>query len=1060
MEKNISILHLEDQIADSILIKSLISKGLDSFDYYFVDKEADFIEALKEKKIDIVLSDYQLPDYSGADALIFSKNQYPHIPFIFVTGKMGENTAIESLKNGATDYVLKSNMGRLIPAIKRAFQESVLFKERKEAEENLHKSEALYRAIINASPDDITITDIEGRILIVSPVAATMFGYERMEEMIGHIITDFIAPQDRERALSDIDMGFHGIKQGASEYLGIRNDGSIINIEVNGEFIRNANGIPINMIFIVRDITKRKQTAKEMHDLYLNLEQKVEERTLLLKETNEKLLKEITERNKTEVELKRISTRLTLAARAGGIGVWDYNNVDDILVWDDQMFVLYGIKKEDFSGAYDAWKAGLHPDDKVRGDAEIQAAIRGEKDFDTEFRVVWPDGTIRNIRAMAIVQRDKSGNPVHLIGTNWDITAQKEAETLIEQTRLNYETFFNTIDDFLFVLDEQGNIIHVNDTVKTRLGYSADELMGKSVLMVHPAERREEAGRIVGEMLAGTTEFCPVPLSAKSGKYIPVETRVKAGFWDGKPVIFEVTKDVSKIKLSEEKFSRAFQSNSALMAISDLDDKFIDVNDTFLKTTGYSRQEVIGNTSGGLNLFEVAELRNSITEILEQNIPVREVELGVRTKSGEIKTGLFSADLIYIGKDKCLLTMLVDITERKRMEENFKKARNDAEKANLAKSEFLSRMSHELRTPMNSILGFAQLLDMGELNSFQRKSVNHILNSGNHLLQLINEVLDISRIEAGRISISLEPVQLDGVIMEMIDVVYPNAEKRHQTIELVNSPANKLFVKADKKHLKQVLLNLLSNSIKYNRENGSVVIRTELLQKDKQETSLVRISVSDTGIGISSEDISKLFLPFERIGAEKTETEGTGLGLTVIKKLIGIMGGNVGMESVPGEGSTFWVELPLAGNPKHQNVSTGDVPKMETTVIEKTGTILYIEDNISSVELVEYIIVSHRPAIRLITSKFGKLAVSSAIEYLPDLIFIDLDLPDIHGSKVLTNLQADAKTRSIPVVIISADAMPQQIEKFMDAGARDYLTKPINVPMFLQVVDEWIGGKK
>ncbi len=629
-------------------------------------------------------------------------------------------------------------------------------------------------------------------------------------------------------------------------------------------------------------------------------------------------------------------------------------------------------------------------------------------------------------------------------------------EEFIEQTRRNYETFFNTIDDFLFVLDEQGNIIHTNTTVTRRLGYDTTELIEKSVLLVHPAERRDEAGRIVGEMLAGTSEFCPVPLVTKSGEYIPVETRVKPGFWDGKAAIFGVTKDISKIRLSEEKFSKAFQSNSAMMAISTLDGLFLDVNETFLKTLGFTREEIIGNNTHNLHIYDNVELRDEMVERLKQNIPVKDIEMQVKTRSGERRTGLFSADTIFIGKDLCLLTMMVDITDRKLAEEKIKQARNEAEKANHAKSEFLSRMSHELRTPMNSILGFAQLMEMGELTLSQKKGVKHILNSGKHLLNLINEVLDISRIEAGRISLSMEPINIGGVITEMLDAMQPNAAKMNLKTRLQNSTANKLFVVADYQRLKQVLLNLLANAFKYNIKGGSVNVLTELVERPEPEITTIRISISDTGVGISAEDLPKLFQPFERIGAEKGETEGTGLGLTVVKKLMEIMGGTIGVTSQVGQGSTFWIELPLAESQKSLAEQTEWALKPEKGVTKTAGTILYIEDNVSNIELVEQILTTQRPGNRLIANMSGNMAVSLAIEYMPDLILLDLDLPDIHGSEVLKNLQAEAKTKYIPVIIISADAMPDRIEKLTLAGVKDYLTKPLDIITFLKAIDTWI----
>ena len=250
-----------------------------------------------------------------------------------------------------------------------------------------------------------------------------------------------------------------------------------------------------------------------------------------------------------------------------------------------------------------------------------------------------------------------------------ELTERRQAENLLERTHKNYETFFNSIDDFLFVLDEQGNIIHTNKTVTDRLKYSEADLLGQSVLMVHPPERREEAGRIVGEMLAGTAEFCPVPLITKSGQRIPVETRVTPGFWNDKPAIFGVTKDMSQVKLSEEKFSKAFQSNSMLMALSRFEDgTYLDVNEVFLKTLGFTREEVIGRRSTQLGIFTEPDQRNRIIEEIKQNGTVKDLEVVVQTKDGFLRDGLFSADPIYIGKDLCLLTVMVDITERKRVD--------------------------------------------------------------------------------------------------------------------------------------------------------------------------------------------------------------------------------------------------------------------------------------------------------------------------------------------------------------------------------------------------------
>jgi PAS domain S-box-containing protein len=635
----------------------------------------------------------------------------------------------------------------------------------------------------------------------------------------------------------------------------------------------------------------------------------------------------------------------------------------------------------------------------------------------------------------------------------------QRSANLLELTKQNYESFFNTIDDFLFVINHEGNIIHTNETVIDRLGYLDDEINNQSVMVMHPMERRDEAQLIIDEMLAGVTDFSYVPLMTKAGKQIPVETRVKRGYWNNEPVIFIVSKDISNIKLSEQKFSTAFQVNSAMMAITHYaNGKHIDVNNSFLEVLGYSRDEIIGKNGNELDIYIDPNLRGRIIQKLNNNNPVRKMEMQMRTKEGDLKTGLLSADSIYIGQTHCLLTVTIDITDRKKAEDEIIMARHEADKANLAKSEFLSRMSHELRTPMNSILGFAQLLQMGDLNPKQAKGVNHIRQSGKHLLDLINEVLDIARIEAGRISLSIEAIPVKKVILELIDLVRPMANVRNLTIEVINTPYDDVFVKADHQRLKQVLINLLNNAIKYNIESGIIRIRTEMFSADDGVDGRVRILISDTGLGIKPEDLTKLFKPFERIGAENTATEGTGLGLAVVEKLMTAMGGFIGVDSEIGKGSTFWIEFPHIINKKSPDGEDYQILEQESESADKKGQILYIEDDSSNIYLVEQVLAERRPNINLITAMTGKQALKMALQYAPDLILLDLNLPDVQGETVLAQLQENENTRSIPVVIVTADAMPHKFNKLIQSGAKNYLTKPFEVVNFLEVVDQFMIG--
>ena len=482
-----------------------------------------------------------------------------------------------------------------------------------------------------------------------------------------------------------------------------------------------------------------------------------------------------------------------------------------------------------------------------------------------------------------------------------------------------------------------------------------------------------------------------------------------------------------------------------------------DVNKQMEALTGCTRDELIGAPSK--NYFTDPERAEAAIKLVLREKKVTDYELTARARDGKKTEVSYNATTFY-DRDRTLQGVLAiarDVTERKRNEQALQEtnielasAKSAAEEANLAKSDFLSSMSHELRSPLNAILGFAQLMELASPlpTDSQKESIAQILQAGWHLLKLINEILDLSVIESGKVSLSTESVSLAEVMSECQAMMEPQAQQLgiNMTFPRFDNP---FFVSADRTRLKQIVINLLSNAIKYNKEQGTVVVDCTT-----STPGFTRISVKDTGAGLSPEKLAQLFQPFNRLGQEAGGVAGTGIGLVVTKRLAELMGGVLGVESTAGEGSVFWCELISCAAPELV-VESGEAATVDRPPVPagaRPRTLLYVEDNPANMKLVEQLI-ARRPDMRLLTAVNGTLGIEVARTTQPTVILMDINLPGISGVEALKVLRIDPATAHIPVVALSANAMPRDIEMGLDAGFFRYLTKPIKIKEFMDTLN-------
>jgi PAS domain S-box-containing protein len=721
-------------------------------------------------------------------------------------------------------------------------------------------------------------------------------------------------------------------------------------------------------------------------------------------------------------------------------------------------------------------------------EALVFKASRGIEDI-YELTYIRKDGSRFPAVVSVTALRDDVGGIIGYLLIGTDNTARKQAEEALLKAGALQNAIFNSENFSSIATDEKGVIQLFNVGAERMLGYTALEVVDK-ITPADISDPREVIARAKALSLELATPITPgfEALVFKASRGIEDIYELTYIRQDGSrfPAVVSVTalrddlggiigylligtdntarkqveaeqKQLDQRLRDQQFYTRSLiESNIDALMTTDPAGIITDVNKQMEALTGCTRDELIG--APFKNYFTDPERAEAGIKRVLGGRKVTDYELTARARDGKETVVSYNATTFH-DRDRKLQGVFAaarDVTERKRFErtqqENnveLERAKGAAEKANLAKSDFLSSMSHELRSPLNAILGFAQLMisDTPPPSPSQAASIDQILHGGWYLLELINEILDLAQIESGKLSLSLEPTSLSEVMLECQAMIEPQGQKRGigMAFPRFDIPC---FVDADRTRLKQVIINLLSNAIKYNRPRGTVVV--DCAHADLER---VRISIRDTGAGLPPAMLTQLFQSFNRLGRESTTEQGTGIGLVMSKRLVELMGGAIGVESTVGSGSVFWFDLNSAVAPViADSVASAAITQMQVQDDAPLRTLLYVEDNPANLKLVEQL-VARRPDLRLLSARDGSLGVQLARANQPEVILMDINLPGISGIEALKILREDAATAHIPVVALSANAMPRDVEKGLLAGFFRYLTKPIKVNEFMDTLD-------
>ena len=768
--------------------------------------------------------------------------------------------------------------------------------------------------------------------------------------------------------------------------------------------------------------------------------------------------------------VKEAEQRLAYSQAYANIGTWDWNIQTGELFWSDRIAPLFGHSEGLLETRYENFIASVHPDDREKVIQAVQACVEQGAEYHIEHRCVWPDGSVHWLLERGDVMRDAAGKALHMLGVVQDINERKRAEAALEDSRSRLEEAQHLARLGNWSVDLATGKITWSKEVYGLFGRHPDHyaptLERYYSELIHPDDVADVQAAQQRTIENGASQSVDHRIRWPDGatRWVHLEGYTEQDALGHPRLLVGTVQDITERKMTllalEESRARLEEAQTLAKLghwTADFSNGELQWSDEVFRIFGHEP----ASFTPSIEAFHRAVHPDDLEQINESQR--RAAETGIQDivhrivrPDGALRYvhELARAETDANGRILRMTGTVQDVTELKQTEHAMQQAKEAAEAASRAKSEFLASMSHELRTPLNSILGFSQLFGMDPaVPEKSREHAREISRAGQHLLTLVNDLIDLARIEAGKLELFPTSVSVKAVVKDSLAMVTPIAVERGITlIDATCCDENQgLMVRADYTRLQQILINLLANAIKYNRPAGSVHMAC------RARDGRVRIAITDTGLGIPAHKQSRMFSSFDRLGAERGQVEGSGIGLVITRRIAEAMGGSIGFESIEGEGSTFWVEFPitLADAASTEPPPAQDVPRAHTA----TASVLYIEDNPMNQRLMQQIFTVRKNLV-LHTVHTAEIGIQLARVDSPALILMDITLPGMDGYAALEILKADPKTAGIPVAAVSANAMKGDEQRGLDAGFAAYLAKPIDIPLLFKTVDRLIetGG--